>query len=79
LEAPNRSLLGCIWSFGMCTHKIDLSDAVSSAPNEDRMQNLCPREVDVTTTPFEAHKHFGISSSGVMVLDVGYGFETTLV
>jgi hypothetical protein len=34
------------------------------------MQKLCPREVDVSTTPIEAHKLFGVSSSGFRDLDV---------
>jgi hypothetical protein len=57
----------------MCTPWINLSDKVSSAPNGDRMQKLGPREVDVLTTPIEAHKTFGVSSSRVRVLDF-YGF-----
>jgi hypothetical protein len=28
------------------------------------MKNLCPQEVDVSTTPIGAHKPFGFSSSG---------------
>jgi hypothetical protein len=44
---------------------LDLSNEVSNAPNGDRMQKLCPREVDVSTTPIRAHKPFGISSSGL--------------
>jgi hypothetical protein len=37
------------------------------------MQKLCPREVDVSTTPIGAHKPFGVSSSGrVRVLDFIY-------
>jgi hypothetical protein len=43
-----------------------------SAPNEDRMQKLRPWEVDVPTTPIEAHKPFGVSSSRVRVLDFIY-------
>jgi hypothetical protein len=54
----------------MCTSRLDLSNEYSSAPNGDRMQKLCPREVDVSTTPIGAHKPFGVSSSGVRVLDV---------
>jgi hypothetical protein len=54
---------------GMCTH-IDLSNGVSSAPNGDCMQKLCPLEVDVSTTPIRAHKPFGVSSPEVSVLDV---------
>jgi hypothetical protein len=30
---------------------LDLSNDVLSTPNRDRMQKLCPREVDVSTTP----------------------------
>jgi hypothetical protein len=36
------------------------------------MQNLCPWEVDVSTTPIRAHKPFGVSSFGVRVLDFIY-------
>jgi hypothetical protein len=36
------------------------------------MQKLHPWEVDVSTTPIEAHKPFGFSSSGVRVLDFTY-------
>jgi hypothetical protein len=36
------------------------------------MQKLLPREVDISTTPIEAHKHFGVSSFGVRVLDFLY-------
>jgi hypothetical protein len=39
---PNRSLLGCIGPFRMCTPWLDLSDEVPSAPNEDRMQKFTP-------------------------------------
>jgi hypothetical protein len=37
------------------------------------MKKLFPQEVDVSTNHIRAHKPFGISSSGVRVLDV-YGF-----
>jgi len=70
LVSANTYLLGCIGPFVMCTPWIDLSDGVSSTPNIDCMQNLHPREVDVSTTPIEAHKPFGISSFGLKVLDV---------
>jgi hypothetical protein len=36
------------------------------------MQKLHPWEVDVSTTPIEAYKPFGFSSSGVRVLDFPY-------
>jgi hypothetical protein len=65
MEAPNKCLLACIGLFRMCTPWLDLSNLVSSAPNKDRMQKLCPREVDISTTPIGAHKPFGISSSGL--------------
>jgi hypothetical protein len=55
-----------------CSPQIDLSNEVSSAPNEDCMQKLRPREVDVSTTPIGARKPFGFSSSGVRVLDFPY-------
>jgi hypothetical protein len=55
-----------------CTSHIDLSDEVSNAPNKDHMQKLRPREVDVSTTPIGARKPFGLSSSGVRVLDFHY-------
>jgi hypothetical protein len=31
--------------------RLDLSNGVSRAPNRDRMQKLCPREVDVQLPP----------------------------
>jgi hypothetical protein len=34
------------------------------------MKNVCPREVDVSTTPMGAHKPFGVSYSEIRVLDV---------
>ena len=49
----------------MCTPQLDLFDEVTSTPNGDHMKKLCPQEVDVSTTPIEAHKLFGFSSSGV--------------
>jgi hypothetical protein len=52
------------------TPPLYLSKGVSSAPNEDHMQKLCPEEVDVLATPIEAHKPFGIPSLGVRVLRV---------
>jgi hypothetical protein len=58
-------------AFRFCSaYFIYLVSCISSAPNKDRMQNLLPREVDVSTTPIGAHKPFHISSSGVRVLDV---------
>jgi hypothetical protein len=51
----------------MCSSWLDLSDDVSSSPNIDCMRNLRPWKVDVSTTPIEAHKHFGISSPEVRV------------
>jgi hypothetical protein len=52
--------------------RLDLSNGVSSAPNRDRMQNLRPQEVDISTTPIGSHKPFGFSCSGVSVLDFTY-------
>jgi hypothetical protein len=57
----------------ICTPSSYLSNGVLITPNEDRMQKLHPREVDISTTPIRAHKPFGVSSLGVRVLDV-YGF-----
>jgi hypothetical protein len=56
--------------FGMCISQIYLSDGLLCAPNKDRMKNLFPREVNISTNHIEAHKPFGISSYGVRVLDV---------
>jgi hypothetical protein len=56
----------------MCSPQIYLSNDVSCAPNGDRMQKLHPWEVDVRITPIGACKPFGISSSGVGVLDFIY-------
>jgi hypothetical protein len=61
-----------IFTISSCIPWIDLSNGVSSTPNEDRMQKLHPREVDVSTTPIGAHKPFGFSSSKVRVLDFSY-------
>jgi hypothetical protein len=55
-----------------CSSRLNLSNSVSRGPNGDRMQKLHPREVDVSTTPIEARKPFGFSSSGVRVLDFTY-------
>jgi hypothetical protein len=55
---------------GMCNPCLYLYDELLSIPNRDRMQNLRPREVDVSNMPIGAHKPFGNSSSGVKVLDV---------
>ena len=65
-------LKACIGPFIMCTPWLDLSDKVSSTPNEDCMQKLHPREVDVSTTSIGARKPFGFSFSGVRVLDLPY-------
>jgi hypothetical protein len=54
----------------MCAPWLDLYDRVPSTPNEDHMQKLCPREVDISTNHIGAHKLFNISSSRVRVLDV---------
>jgi hypothetical protein len=54
----------------MCTHQLDLSNGVLSAPSRDRMQKNFPREVDVSTNHIGAQKPFGVSSFVVMVLDV---------
>jgi hypothetical protein len=58
---------------GICTPQIYLSNDVLITPRRDSMQNLCPQEVDISTTRIGAHKPFGVSSHGVWVLDV-YGF-----
>jgi hypothetical protein len=50
--------------------QIYLSNEVLSASNEDRMQKLRPREVDVLTYPNGAHMTFGASSPRVRFLDV---------
>jgi hypothetical protein len=52
--------------------EVNICKTISSAPNKDRMQRLCPREVDVSTNPIRARKPFGFSSSGVRVLDFPY-------
>jgi hypothetical protein len=52
---------------------IYLYDEVSNTQNQDRMQNLHPLEVNVSTSPIGVHKSFGISSPQVRVLDV-YSF-----
>jgi hypothetical protein len=60
------------FSHQSCIPRIDISNDVSSAPNEYRMQNLHPWEVDVSTTSIEPYKPFGFSSSRVRVLDFTY-------
>jgi hypothetical protein len=54
----------------MCTPRLYLSDEVLSAPNRDRIQKLCHREVDISIIPIGAHKPFCVSSSEVRVLYV---------
>jgi hypothetical protein len=56
----------------MGSSSLDLSNELSCAANGDRMPKLCPREVDVSNTPIKARKNFGVSSSGVRVLDFLY-------
>ena len=48
------------------TPRRDLSNGLLSDPNRNRMQKLHPREVDIPTYHFKAHKNIGISSSRVM-------------
>jgi beta-glucosidase/6-phospho-beta-glucosidase/beta-galactosidase len=60
-------------SFIMCAYWIDLSDRLSSTPNEDCMKKLHPWKVDISTNHIKAHKHFRVSTSWVRVLDV-YSF-----
>jgi hypothetical protein len=48
----------------------DLSNKLSCAMNEDRMQKLRPREIDVLTYPDGAHMTFGASFARVRFLDV---------
>jgi hypothetical protein len=52
-----------------CSPRIDISNKVWNASNEDRMPKLHPREVDVPTYPNGAHS-LGVSSSRVRPLDV---------
>jgi hypothetical protein len=56
----------------MCIPQIDLSNELSCALNKDHMQKLRPWEVDIPTIPIRARKPFGVSSSGVRVLDFIY-------
>jgi hypothetical protein len=56
----------------MCSSQLDISNEVSWTPNGYCMQKLHPQEVDVSSTPIEAHKPFDVSSSGVRVLDFLY-------
>jgi hypothetical protein len=57
-------------SIGTCTSQLYHSNELSCTPNGDRMKNLRPWEVDVSTTLIRAHKPFGVSSLEVRVLDV---------
>ena len=52
--------------FHYCTPRWDLSNGLSSNPNGDHMQKLCPQEVGIPTYHFGARKIVGISSSRVM-------------
>jgi hypothetical protein len=61
----------------VCIPQIDISNGVSSAPNEAHMQKLRLWEVDVSNTPIGAHKPFRFSSFGVRVLDFPY-FKNSL-
>jgi len=67
-----NSALNFILVASSCSPQIDLSNDVLSTPNGDCMQKLRHREVNVSTTPIEARKHFGFSSSGVRDLDFIY-------
>ena len=48
-----------------CIPQIDISNKVLTTSNEDRMQKLGPREVDILTYPNGAHMTFGASSPRV--------------
>ena len=50
--------------------QIDISNDISYASNEDHMQKLRPREVDVLTYLNRAHMTFGTSYLRVRFLDV---------
>jgi hypothetical protein len=52
----------------MCIPRINLSNELSYTQNGERMKNLCPWEVDISTTSIGARKPFGVSSSRVRVL-----------
>jgi hypothetical protein len=78
---PGDCLYHSPWPIKNRSSWLDLSNDVSSDPNKDRMQKLHTREVDISTTPIEARKSFGFSSSGVRVLDFTYvkkAFGTSL-
>jgi hypothetical protein len=70
MEALSISSNTCVGPLKMGNPYIFLFDGVLSAPNEYHMQKFLPQEVDVSTNHIEAHKPFGISSSGVRVLNV---------
>jgi hypothetical protein len=53
------SSLTMIFDVSICIPRTYLSDDVSYASNEDRMQMLRPREIDVLTYPNGAHINFG--------------------
>jgi hypothetical protein len=55
---------------GMCNCYLYLSEGIPSTPNQDCMQTVCPKEVDISSNHIEPHKPFGVSSFGVMVFDV---------
>ena len=44
----------------------DLFNGLSSEPNRDPMQNVCPWEVDIPTYHFKVHKIVCVSSSSVI-------------
>ena len=59
----NGSSLGPI---RYCTPQRDVSNGLLRNLNEDHMQKLCPREVDIPTYHFEARITVGVSSSRVL-------------
>lgn len=52
--------------FHYCNPWWNLSNSMSSDPNENHLKKLCPREVDILTYHFVVHKNVGVSYSKVI-------------
>ena len=55
------------FAFKHCTPRGDLSNGLSSDPNRDRMQKLCPQEVGLPIYHFGVNKTVGVSTSRVVL------------
>lgn len=62
----NLSIIHDLCPLYYCSLWWNLSNGLMINPNEDRMQNICPRKVDVPTYDFTVKKTIGISSNNIM-------------